>query len=199
MEDSPSLPPFLLQSLMINDTTFKNNSQIFLIKFHSERENKLNFACQNRHYSKWARHPEYVCRGQHPSAGWERAKENWCWQVEECSIIRNILLVSALGCQRLPESSRWKVCRWVGEAFQLVFIDSCRISVHPTSENNFTAFLCRWKIAMKMINRNCSRKGFYDAELPPNSIPFQLALPLVSQEKVLSFVNSIEIKRTFLD
>lgn len=177
MEDSPSLPPFFLRSLMINDTTFKNNSQIFLIKFHSERENKLNFACQNRHYSKCARQPEYVCRGQHPSAGWERAKENWCWQVEECSIIRNILLVSALGCQRLPESSKWKVCRWVDRS-------SCSsihvaFSVHPTSENNFTAFLCRWKIAMKMINRNCSRKGFYDAELPPNPISFQLALPLV--------------------
>lgn len=72
-------------------------------------------------------------------------------------------------------------------------------SVHPTSENNFTAFLCRWKIAMKMINRNCSRKGFYDAELPPNPIPFQLALPFVRQEKVLSFVNSNEVTRTFLD
>lgn len=84
-------------------------SDFLLIKFLSKgSENKLNFTCQNRHYLNA---PEAcVCRGQQLNngcSGGRRQMErgNWSWQVEECSIIRNILLVFCFSFRLSPELS----------------------------------------------------------------------------------------------
>lgn len=69
-------------SSMINDTSFKNYFPIFLIKFlaRRRRRNKLNFTCQNRHYSKSASSCKLVsvCRGQQPKRrSWELKLTSW--------------------------------------------------------------------------------------------------------------------------
>jgi hypothetical protein len=118
-------------------------------------ENKLNFTCQNRHYSKCAR--SCVCRGQ--QAQWRAlfpAKEaklkltSWKMFNHSQYFIGFFLLFPRFRLSAIDESSD----HWI----------ECCLSNSEQSENNFTAFLCCHRMIELKENRKMHRMRFFYEE-----------------------------------
>lgn len=140
-------------------------------------------------------------------SGKEEKSENWIWQVEECSVIRNILLVFVLAldchrrrCHLFVHYIAWNVKFVKCEA--IVAVDETFLSFNArgftsldaSGENSFTTFLCRareWKLKDEEDKSKLHQKRFYDRKVSPEFNSFLLRCAVfvhISSREVESLV-----------